>query len=241
MSETMTMTKPFVFTPETLTILKNFSSINQSIFFQKGNTVRTISNQKTCAANAVISEEIPTDFAIFNLPAFLSAINLFDQPTLLFNEGGKFVKIVEGNKELLQSSLKHFFTEPSLITYPKTDISIDGDFYEFHLSEEVLTKIKKSAPVVKATSFILEPGKNGKLTVSVQDIMSDTNNSYQIDVDAGLPSKAKFKFIIDLDNLNILNLNYKVKISEDIIEFQSLSKKNPITYWIAANTKSTWG
>ena len=51
----------------TLSLLKNFSTINQSILFKKGNKLRTISVMKNILAEATIAEELPKDFGIYDL------------------------------------------------------------------------------------------------------------------------------------------------------------------------------
>ena len=58
----------------TLLLLKNFKDINQSILFKKGNKLRTISVMKNILAEATISEEIPTDFGIYDLSQFLNVL-----------------------------------------------------------------------------------------------------------------------------------------------------------------------
>ena len=45
--------------PETITILKNFASINQSILVKGGNQLRTISVMKNILAEAEVEEEFP--------------------------------------------------------------------------------------------------------------------------------------------------------------------------------------
>ena len=55
---------------KTFNLLKNFSSINQSILFKQGNTLRTMSVMKNILAEADIEEDIPQDFAIYDLVRF---------------------------------------------------------------------------------------------------------------------------------------------------------------------------
>ena len=47
---------------KTISFLKNFSSINQSILFKEGTKLRTISVMKNILAEATIPEDIPKDF-----------------------------------------------------------------------------------------------------------------------------------------------------------------------------------
>ena len=65
---------------KTFNLLKNFSTINQSILFKKGNTLRTMSVMKNILAEADIEENIPQDFAIYDLVRFLNGISLFEEP-----------------------------------------------------------------------------------------------------------------------------------------------------------------
>ena len=57
---------------ETLTVLKNFSSINQGIQFKKGNKLTTVSSGKTVLAQANLKDEFPKEFCIYDLNEFLS-------------------------------------------------------------------------------------------------------------------------------------------------------------------------
>ena len=48
----------------TQNILKNYSTINQSIFLKKGTRLSTISVMRNILAAADVSEEFPVDFCI---------------------------------------------------------------------------------------------------------------------------------------------------------------------------------
>ena len=63
---------------ETLTILKNYASINQNIQFKQGNILSTISPQKNILTYTEIGEDIPNTFAIYDLN--LSLIHI-SEPT----------------------------------------------------------------------------------------------------------------------------------------------------------------
>ena len=70
----------------TLDVLKNFSSINSSIVFREGSTVRTISNAENILAKFTGEEFFPTDFAIYDLSQFLGGLSLFK---VVFSSFGK--------------------------------------------------------------------------------------------------------------------------------------------------------
>jgi len=71
---------------KTLNILKNFSSINQSILVKQGNQLRTISVAKNILAEAEIKEDFPRDFAIYDLNQFLNGLSLHQDPEMDFSQ-----------------------------------------------------------------------------------------------------------------------------------------------------------
>ena len=68
----------------TLSLLKNFSSINQSLLFKEGNKLRTMSVMKTILVEATIGEDFPKDFGIYDLNQFLNGLGLHQSPQLDF-------------------------------------------------------------------------------------------------------------------------------------------------------------
>ena len=51
---------------KTLTVLKNFAGINNSILVKEGNQLRTISVAKNILAEAYIEEDFPRQFGIYD-------------------------------------------------------------------------------------------------------------------------------------------------------------------------------
>ena len=84
-------TKTMNLSDSTLNLLKNFSTINQSILFKEGSSLRTISVMKNILAEAVIDEEIPQDFGIYDLNQFLNGLSLHQSPDLDFGNNGYVV------------------------------------------------------------------------------------------------------------------------------------------------------
>ena len=80
----------------TVNLLKNFSSINQSILFKAGSRLRTISVMKNILVEANITEELPKDFGIYDLNQFLNGLSLHGSPDLDFEKADDYVLIKEG-------------------------------------------------------------------------------------------------------------------------------------------------
>ena len=96
----------------TLTILKNFASINNSILVKEGNRLCTISVAKNILAEAEITEEFPRDFAVYDLNQFLNGLSLHQDPDLDFKEES-YLSIKEGKRRV-----KYFFADPNVIISP---------------------------------------------------------------------------------------------------------------------------
>ena len=128
---------------KTLNVLKNFSTINSSIVFRKGSTVRTISNAENILAKFTGEEVFPVDFAIYDLSQFLSGISLFNDPQLEFTSGD-FVNIRGGRQ-----SAKYYFSDPeiTLKSAPEKNVKFPGSDIEFALSAEDLIALQKASAV----------------------------------------------------------------------------------------------
>ena len=73
-------------TSNTISILKNFSTINQNLMVKTGNILSTMSAMKNIVAQAEVTETFPQEFAIYDLNEFLSALSLFEEPELNFQD-----------------------------------------------------------------------------------------------------------------------------------------------------------
>jgi hypothetical protein len=92
----------------TLDVLKNYATINSSIVFRKGSTLRTISNAENILSKFTSEEVFPVDFAIYDLSQFLSGISLFDNPKLDFTSDD-YVRIGSSGR-----SVKYYFSGADL-------------------------------------------------------------------------------------------------------------------------------
>ena len=130
-SEMKLRDKTMKLSEKTLTLLKNFSNINQSILFKQGSSLRTISVMKNILAEATIDEDLPTDFGIYDLGQFLNGLALHNRPELDFQNEG-YVYIKEGRMRS-----KYFFADPKVIvTPPEKEITLPSEDVSFTLSTD---------------------------------------------------------------------------------------------------------
>ena len=215
---------------KTLTLLKNFSGINQSILFKQGSSLRTISVMKNILAEATIDEEFPKDFGIYDLNQFLNGLNLHQNAELDFDNDG-YVVIREG-----KSRSKYFFADPNVIvTPPDKSISLPSEDVCFLLDTKELDKLKKASSVYQLDDLSVI-GEAGVVKLVVRDKKNDTSNDFSIIV--GETDK-EFSFNFKVENLKILPGSYEVVISQKLLS-RFKNTNHDVTYYVALEPDSTF-
>ena len=214
----------------TLSLLKNFSNINQSILFKQGNKLRTISVMKNILAEATIGEEIPKDFGIYDLGQFLNGLGLHHNPELDFANNGHVV-IKEG-----KMCSKYFFADPSvIITPPDKEIAIPTEDVSFELSTQQLDKLLKAAGIYQLPDLAVI-GEAGVVKLLVRDKKNDTSNTFAVTV--GETDKV-FSFNFKIENIKILPGTYEVVVSQKLLS-KFTNKDCDLKYYIALEPDSTY-
>ena len=215
----------------TLSVLKNFSTINQSILFKQGNKLRTISVMKNILAEVTIAEEFPKDFGIYDLTQFLNGMGLHHSPELNF-EADNYVVIKEGKMRS-----KYFFADPNVIvTPPDKEISLPSEDVSFELSTDQLDKLLKAAAIYQLQDLSVV-GENGVVKLLVRDKKNDTSNDFSIVVGE---TESKFSFNFKVENIKILPGTYGVVVSQKLLS-RFTSRNHDLTYYIALEPDSTFG
>ena len=214
----------------TINLLKNFSSINQSILFKEGNSLRTISVMKNILAEANIAEDIPRDFGIYDLNQFLNGLNLHQSAELDFQNDG-YVVIKEG-----KSRSKYFFADPNVIvTPPEKSISLPTEDVCFTLDTNQLDKLLKAAAVYQLPD-LSAVGENGVVKLVVRDKKNETSNDFSVIVGE---TKDEFSFNFKVENIKIIPGSYDVVVSKKLLS-RFKSTQYDLTYYIALEPDSTF-
>ena len=214
----------------TLTILKNFAGINNSILVKEGTKLRTISVAKNILAEADIKEEFPRDFAIYDLNQFLNGLSLHADPDLDFKEDS-YLSIREGKRRV-----KYFFADPNvIISPPEKDITLPTEDISFQLDSASLEKLVKAAQVYQLPD-LSAIGEAGVIKLVVRDKKNDTSNEYAIVV--GETDK-EFSFNFKVENIKIIPGAYDVVVSSKLLS-QFTNTKYNLKYYIALEPDSTF-
>ena len=215
---------------KTISLLKNFSSINQSILFKEGNKLRTISVMKNILAEATVSEDFTKDFGVYDLNQFLNGLSLYQNPELDFKNDG-YVVMKEG-----KSRSKYFFADPNVIVSPPDkDISLPSEDVCFEVSTDQLDKLLKASSIWQLPDLSVV-GEAGVVKLVVRDKKNDTSNDFSVIV--GETDK-EFCFNFKVENIKILPGTYEVVVSQKLLS-RFTAKNSDLTYYIAMEPDSTF-
>ena len=215
---------------KTLTILKNFAGINNSILVKQGAQLRTISVAKNILAEARIDEEFSRDFAIYDLNQFLNGLGLHQDPELDFTENS-YLTIREGKRRV-----KYFFADPAvIISPPEKEITLPSEDVRFKLDSTCLEKLLKAAAVYQLPD-LSAIGEAGVIKLVARDKKNDTSNEFAIVV--GETDK-EFTFNFKVENIKIIPGAYDVVVSQKLLS-KFTNESLDLNYFIALEPDSNF-
>ena len=214
---------------ETVSILKNFSTVNQSILIRAGKQLRTMSVMKNILVEADIQEEFERDVAIYDLNQFLNCLSLIPGAEVSLEDNS--IVISDGT-----NSIDYRYSDPSVIAAPPDrELKLPSEDVCVVLSEEHLETVKKAAAVLQIPDVSLV-GDGERIHLTVRDKKNSGSNSYSIDVGE---TTHTFQFNLKVENLKMMTGDYDVIVSaKNLAQFTSHS--SPVVYYIAVEPDSTF-
>lgn len=214
---------------DTVNLLKNFSTINNHLLLKQGNKLATISNQKNVFASATVAETFDTEFGIYDLGEFLSAMSLFEDPELTFND--KYVTLKEG-----KNSIRYYAADASNLTLPPAkSVALPSEDVKFTLTAANFSMIHRTASVLRAGDVAII-GDGTTLKAVVADKKNATSNAFEVDLGT---STSTFKANLKVENLKMVPGDYEVSISSKRIS-QFKGSTSDLVYFVAVEADSTF-
>lgn len=227
---TTTMTN-ITLSKTTLSILKNFSSLNSNILVSPGNVLKTITPSMNGMAEVTVEEVFPIEFGIWDMNKFLGVISLFQNATFMFEE--KYVRIEGANG----TAVNYFYSSPNLLTTPKKEVKMPKVCAEVHLSQDAFSELSRASAILQLPDICFQ-SKNDSIYAIVCDRNDPTSNSCEIDLESD-PKGKEFSFNFKIDNIKPLGGNYKISFAKNVVaQFENLDI--PLKYWFAMETSSTY-
>jgi hypothetical protein len=205
-------------------VLKSFSGINQSIWVDEGNVLRTISPAKTILAKATVEEDFETPFGIYDLNQFLGCLSLVDNAEIDLKD--TYMRIHND-----RNKIKYGYVERDIITtppvkemnFPSEDVTVT-----FILTNDVMQKVMQSCNVMQFPNVVVEV-KDNQLSLVACDIKNPGGNRFESFV---CDHEGEYSFTYRSDNLKVMPFDYNVSISDKGISKWS-SRPEKVEYFIA--------
>jgi hypothetical protein len=212
---------------KTVEILKNFATVNPSMAFKAGNKIRTVSEQKNILAQAIVPEDFPKDFAIYELNQFLGLASLFDDAEFDFKDNN--VTLSEGS-----TKSRYTYTDASMVTAPpEKNIELPSEEITFVMKKDVFARVANAANQLQLPEVVVR-GDGTTVKLVATDVKNPTSNEFAVDVST---DSAVFDFVFKVENFKMIAGDYTVTISsKGIANF----KGEIAQYWIATEAGSKY-
>jgi hypothetical protein len=198
---------------QTLEIFKNFSEINNSIYLDEPEYIKTKTpNSSNVIGIAKISETLP-EIAIYSLDEFLGSISLMSD-NVEYDFTKDYIKIKDG-----KAKIKYRLSDPSHILNQCKAVqdyeAFDSFDCSFNLSEEQLSSIKKASRVLGANVMEINL-EDGKGTINLINSEMPMSNSFEIQIKGSGTGEGK----VYVENLKMINTDYNIMVaSNKVIKF----------------------
>ena len=203
-------------------VLKSFSGINQSIWVDEGNVLRTISPAKTILAKATVEEDFNSPFGIYDLNQFLGCLSLVDNAEIDLKD--TYMRIHND-----RNKIKYGYVEKDIITTPPAkEMKLPSEDVSFVLTNDVMQKVMQSCNVMQFPNVVVEV-KDNQLSLVACDVKNPGGNRFEAFV---CEHEGEHSFTYRSDNLKVMPFDYSVNISDKGISKWS-SRPEKVEYFIA--------
>lgn len=209
----------------TLTVLKNFATINNSMQITQGNVISVVTPLKNMFAQAKLDQEFERTFAIYDVSKFLSVLSLYKEPELILREYD--AEIRADNRKIRYKYCEPSFiaTLPKQINYPKWNC-------QFAVTPEHLASLQKAVSVlgVPEVAFC---GQDGKLSIEALDSSNPDSDFYSDDIGQ---TNETFRAIFSIEYFKFLPRSYNVSVSK---AGMAMLKNDELEYLIPTQAKKS--
>ena len=216
-------------TPETLDILRNFSSINSGLTVKEGNELKTVSAMKNIFARAIVTEDFDKEHSIYDLSEYLGAVSLFDTPNFEFN--AEKVTVSEGD-----NSVQYYYADPQMVISPQKDINMPEPEISFDLDDGVLDSLLKASSVLSLPDMVLS-SDGSTVVLTVKDKKNSTSNTFSKTVAQG--NGSTYEMFLRMENIKVIPGDYTVFVSSKGVA-QFTNRKQSVEYFIALEPDSNY-
>jgi hypothetical protein len=195
-------------------VLKNLVQVNNSMVIE--DTMHFCDEFKSIVgrANLKLLDSSLETFGIFDVSSFLGSVELLDDPKIELD--GNVIVCTDNDSTLRfitsdVSSLEDSSPNPKIID---TTTAVESIF-EFNLTTELLSKIKKASGVFRTfdTLYLIKDAAGASLKMGTKETFSKSNNSFSTRVDGIVDKGNEFSIALPIDSvLKIPAMDYTFRV-----------------------------
>lgn len=198
--------------PETIDILLQFSTINESIKIEPGNVLRILDKSRTIYACATVVEEFPITVSIASIREFLALYDLFEEPKLTFKKEEILISDGGQKSRYLFADPAAFKDNPKAVkkTYSK----------EVKIGKHQLNTLLRAAYTLKVPELRFFSDGEG---VHVRAVNTELSSSNYYDVLLSPESEKNLDVRLHIERCKILPRDYTIGLGggSRVIHFMS--------------------
>lgn len=220
----------------TVSVLKNYASINPNVVLSEGTTIKTISEGRNVISSATLDTPFPQTVGIYDLHEFLQVLDLVEKPRLKFEDS--YLTVIDSTG---RSHVRYYYSSLDILTKPSKDIAMPEPEVSFDLDRSTFVKILKASSALGHENVLVRC-KNKIVSLSVIDSSDPSSNTYTIDVEGSYEDTVPedHVFIFAIKNWKMIDGDYRVELStKNISHF--VNKNLPVEYWVAIESNKTNG
>ena len=221
---------------KTLTILRNYASINSNVLIQPGTALKTVNDSMSIFATTETDDVFPVKVGIYDLTEFLAIISLLDEGNIDFDFRENNVLITNG-----KAKTNYFYADPRVLKqYPQNDIQMPDPFVTFTISGATLGQLKQAATIFGHPNISFY-SDGSVIFARVFDLQTPDGSDFVVDV-ATMEEPVEFNYIFEIGNFKYLvqsdsyNIALAAKGKGKIAKIKSLEPK--IDYFVVASSAS---
>jgi hypothetical protein len=223
---------------DTLKLLKNFSSISDSVLLVEGRQQKTVSTSRAVFAIAEFPEAWPRETGIYALGQFLGDISEYDKPTIEFKNDVMVFSGAGGGRH----KTYYRYSDPSTImaigdkTFPKDNPSV-----EFLLSAYDLSKLERHTNNLSLATFNIAV-KDGGVVIAAADAKNSSSHGFRLEIpktEVTLHDKSFSRVLpFKVEHLKmLLGGDYIVALSDWRYAYLT-NQGAPVSYYVTEQTKN---
>lgn len=218
-----------ILTDDTMSILKNFSTINPSILIREGNVLRTMQAKKRLLAQKTVDNVFEREVGIADLPQFLATTTLFEEsPQITFADD--MITLSDNGRRVLYKT-----ASPDVLAVPPNkNMVIPSQDVHLTLTWDVISNLLKACSVLGRPCLGFVSKGDGQVSMVCIDPEKEGSVFEETRFDSDCPANYRFEMYMYVSDMKMLPGDYDVVLARRGVA-QFTRQGDDLVYWITVD------